>query len=1366
MNNSAFDGAVLFVGCASRPAELQAHIGHPVVEAATLDEAVSQLRQDDISCVVSEYHLEDGTALELLDAIRDDFPTLPFLLWTADGNEKIASRAISAGVTDYIMHDGELDNHAIDRILTRIKEVTLEQPEATVHREQRLFDRLLETCPTGITVVDADGDISLVNDRAEDILGITREEILDRVFTDPAWEIIDWDGNPIPDDELPARRVQETGEAIYGGEIGVKRPDGECTWLRVNSVPVSNTNHDSSRQRVVNAFEDVTDHRKYQRQLEENERKFRAVFEEAFDAMLIANDETEYVDVNPPACELFGLDREELLGRSISEFAADDYDFDAAWREFQESDQDSGLFPLVRVDGEERIVEFAATPDILPGRHLSVLRDVTDRQEAKEQLQEERDRAQRYLDTAGVMMVALETDGKVTLANETACDLLGREESEIVGRDWFDTFVPVSDRAETRAGFEELMADNIEQVEEFENAVLTADGEKRIIEWHNTVLRDDEGEVIGTLSSGTDVTERKHFEETLTALYDSAHELLGTETKDEVSEVIVDTVTDILDISGVMMYLYDGEEELLYPSVQSGEAAFMREEFPEVPPDNSSITGHVYANGETHLYDDITESPYIQTDATDMRAGIFVPLGTQGILIVGSQEVGAFDEQTLQLVELLGANAKTVYNRVEHLSQLRERERELKASEEKFRSLVEAAPDPIFVANAETGEIIETNTAACNIRQESRDEILGLHQTALHPEEDADRYKALFERHIEQNDTVRQFPDGSPVLLTTPDDERIPVAISTQTVHLGERTLIHGIFRDISEQKRYETSLEKLNHAAQDFLAAETDHEIARTAVEFANDVLGFAGVAVYFYDEDDGVLTPAAYPAATEDLLGELPTFSPGDSIAWRVYTSQEPALFDDVRSDGDVYNPGTPIRSELVIPLGEHGVFLAGDPEIGVFDDQPVDLADILTTTAEAALDRIDWTQQLQEQEREAQLHARRLERVDQINEKIRSIIQAIVHVETRPDIEQAICDALVEIDRFEFAWIGIPDFVGSELQPSSWAGTTKGYLESISLDLDSDRGEPSLTAAQQRETTVVSNIAGSLQQESWRQDALLEDFRSVISIPILHDEVLYGVLSIYGGQPETFDDRSTAVLTDLGELIGYALNAVERRSAFHETGVVELTFELLERDDLFITLASRLAADIEIRNITPRSDDSYLVYLLTQDIDPDRFRDEVSNFTTISEVRSIGDAESGQFELIVSDSCLATDAAEFAPLFHSITITEQDSRISITLPQDRDARRFIAQLRGQYPDITLVGRQDTERESSSLGPSSLLDHLTPRQQEVLKAAYYGGFFDQPRKSTGLEIADSLGISQPAFSKQLRKSERNLLKPLYEPE
>lgn len=126
------------------------------------------------------------------------------------------------------------------------------------------------------------------------------------------------------------------------------------------------------------------------------ESQFRAVFREAFDAIMIVDDEGRYVEVNPAACELFGLPEDRLLGRTIEDFAAEGYDFERAWEDFVESDLEKGLFPLVRADGEHRIVEFAATPNILPGRHLSVIRDVTERRAARDALEQERERTAQY----------------------------------------------------------------------------------------------------------------------------------------------------------------------------------------------------------------------------------------------------------------------------------------------------------------------------------------------------------------------------------------------------------------------------------------------------------------------------------------------------------------------------------------------------------------------------------------------------------------------------------------------------------------------------------------------------------------------------------------------------------------------------------------------------------------------------------------------------------------------------------------------------------------------------------------------------------------------------------------------------------
>jgi PAS domain S-box-containing protein len=118
------------------------------------------------------------------------------------------------------------------------------------------------------------------------------------------------------------------------------------------------------------------------------DRQLRTLFETTLDAIAIADDQGHYLDVNPAACELFGLAREELLGRSILEFAAPGFDFQAEWQEFQQQEKVRGEFQLVCADGELRVVEYAAVANFLPHRHLSVLRDITDRKQAEAKVKE------------------------------------------------------------------------------------------------------------------------------------------------------------------------------------------------------------------------------------------------------------------------------------------------------------------------------------------------------------------------------------------------------------------------------------------------------------------------------------------------------------------------------------------------------------------------------------------------------------------------------------------------------------------------------------------------------------------------------------------------------------------------------------------------------------------------------------------------------------------------------------------------------------------------------------------------------------------------------------------------------------------
>ncbi len=130
----------------------------------------------------------------------------------------------------------------------------------------------------------------------------------------------------------------------------------------------------------------------------------------------------------------------------------------------------------------------------------------------------ERDRAQGYLDVADVMLLALDGSGRVTLVNRKGSQILGYEQQELLGRDWFERCLPQPVQEDTRRVFGQLMAGDVEPVEYTEGPVRTRSGAERIMVWHNALLKNDSGKVVGTLSSGEDITDRKQADRHRTEL--------------------------------------------------------------------------------------------------------------------------------------------------------------------------------------------------------------------------------------------------------------------------------------------------------------------------------------------------------------------------------------------------------------------------------------------------------------------------------------------------------------------------------------------------------------------------------------------------------------------------------------------------------------------------------------------------------------------------------------------------------------------------------------------------------------------------------------------------------------------------------
>lgn len=245
------------------------------------------------------------------------------------------------------------------------------------------------------------------------------------------------------------------------------------------------------------------------------------LFESAQEAIVLADKQGHVLRVNSEFMRLFGYTNEEIVGQHIDQLVAPSEAQDQALFITQRTIRGEKLrLETVRrrKDGQLIDVSILTSPIIVDGKLEAVYgiyRDITEQKQIEQAVREERDKAQKYLDIAGVMFLSLDKRGEITLINQKGCDILGYEQEEILGKNWFDNFVPERIRGDIKHVFIKSMNAEIESYEYHENPVLDKKGKERVIAWHNIALRDEAGHITGILSSGEDITERKKAEESL-----------------------------------------------------------------------------------------------------------------------------------------------------------------------------------------------------------------------------------------------------------------------------------------------------------------------------------------------------------------------------------------------------------------------------------------------------------------------------------------------------------------------------------------------------------------------------------------------------------------------------------------------------------------------------------------------------------------------------------------------------------------------------------------------------------------------------------------------------------------------------------
>jgi PAS domain S-box-containing protein len=170
------------------------------------------------------------------------------------------------------------------------------------------------------------------------------------------------------------------------------------------------------------------------------------------------------------------------------------------------------MFRIIKKSGDITYVHTTSRPIMHHGKITGInglMVDIALLKKAEMNLRKERDKAQKYLDVVAVSILVTSREGKICLINKKGCEILGYEERELIGKDFFETLLPEDIRKKAREEYRKLMGKEVTLKTCFESPVLTKSMETRTFEWNNIILEDESGKTQGLLTSGSDITDRE-----------------------------------------------------------------------------------------------------------------------------------------------------------------------------------------------------------------------------------------------------------------------------------------------------------------------------------------------------------------------------------------------------------------------------------------------------------------------------------------------------------------------------------------------------------------------------------------------------------------------------------------------------------------------------------------------------------------------------------------------------------------------------------------------------------------------------------------------------------------------------------------
>jgi len=684
-----------------------------------------------------------------------------------------------------------------------------------------------------------------------------------------------------------------------------------------------------------------------------------------------------------------------------------------------------------------------------------------------------------------------------------------------------------------------------------------------------------------------------------------------------------------------------------------------------------------------------------------------------------------------------------------------------------YEALFERSPDMIDVLDAE-GRLLDVNQQLCAELGYSEAELRGKGIWEYDVDIDVESVETLLSGM--SVDDPRTFE----ARYRRADGSTFPVEVNLIRLGAPHKDRYLAISRDITERKKHEQALEARVRQQQvvtdlgeralegvdlDTLMAEASAAVAdtletdyckvldldseaerlglRQGVGWDDGIVGEASVSAVEAESQASYTLQTAQPVVVTDLTTET-RFS-GPDLLWN----------HDVKSG----------ISTIIGPLDEPwGILGTHDTERREFTDHDATFVQSVANILATAITRQQYEQQLLAQREH-------VDALNDLNAVIREITNAVIDHSTREEIESTVCDRLAKTDSYQLAWIGVANTVSETIDVRTEAGVS-GYTDEISISLDTDDVSsqgPTGTALRTGEIQVVNDIPSNCSHDPWRNTVEQYGFHSSAAIPIVHESTTYGVLNIYADRIEAFSQQEREVIEQLGEVVGHAIAAAERKRALTSTELVELEFRIRDVADVF-GVSSDIEGTTTLDDVVPIGDDEFLVYGTATD-------DAIESLTTL--VKTVPHWKSIEFtdvdppvgfELRLSNPPILSEIASYGGYVDTASIQNGEYRMTIHLSTTADVSQVAGLVRDSYPGVEMLRRQQLTKQHDTTRKQyrRVTDTLTDRQSSALETAHHAGYFAWPRDNSGKDVAAKLGVSPATFHQHLRKAEKQVFDEL----